>query len=76
MVFPTQQIYIQACRLYSSRAGTFSRGDRLGAAITAAWCGLAFSAPFAGAALVSRNAKRDDRYATMYVVASNDNLRH
>jgi len=67
MVFPTQQIYVQACRLYSSRAGSFSRGDQVGAAITAAYCCLAFSAPFAGAALVSRNAKNDDRYAKMYV---------
>jgi hypothetical protein len=65
MVFPAQQIYLQASRLYSSRAGGFSRGDQVGAALTAAYCCLAFSAPFAGAALASRNARKDDRYAKL-----------
>lgn len=66
MTFPTNNLAHQALRFYSSRH-TFSRADRFGAAITAAYCCLAFSAPFAGAALVSRRYQQDGRYAKMYV---------
>lgn len=64
MTFPTNNLAHQALRFYSSRH-TFSRADRFGAAITAAYCCLAFSAPFAGAALVSRKYQKDGRYASM-----------
>lgn len=64
MTFPTNNLAHQALRFYSSRH-TFSRADRFGAAITEAYCFLAFSAPFAGAALVSRRYQQDGRYAKM-----------
>lgn len=66
MRFHSQPLYAQTLRYYaqSTRA---TKADRLGAAITAGYCCLAFSAPFAGAALVSKNAKKDDRYANLYV---------
>jgi hypothetical protein len=65
MRFHTQPIYAQTLRYYaqSTRA---TKADRLGAAVTAGYCCLAFSAPFAGAALVSKNAKKDGRYANLY----------
>jgi hypothetical protein len=66
MRFHTQPLYAQTLRYYaqSTRA---TKADRLGAAVTLGYCCLAFSAPFAGAALVSKNAKKDDRYANLYV---------
>ena len=66
MRFHNQPLYAQTLRYYaqSTRA---TKADRLGAAITAGYCCLAFSAPFAGAALVSKNAKKDDRYANLCV---------
>jgi len=65
MRFHTQPLYAQTLRYYaqSTRA---TKADRLGAAVTLGYCCLAFSAPFAGAALVSKNAKKDDRYANLY----------
>ena len=66
MRFHSQPLYAQTLRYYaqSTRA---SKADRLGAAVTAGYCCLAFSAPFAAAGLVSKNAKKDDRYANLYV---------
>jgi len=64
MPFPINGFANQALRFYSSRTN-FSRADRVGGAVTAAYCCLAFSAPFAGAALVSRNYQKDGRYAKM-----------
>lgn len=68
MRFHSQPIYAQTLRYYaqSTRA---TKADRLGAAVTAGYCCLAFSAPFAGAALVSKNAANDDRYAKLYAVS-------
>lgn len=66
MRFHSQPLYAQTLRYYaqSTRA---TKADRLGAAVTLGYCCLAFSAPFAGAAMVSKNAKKDDRYANLYV---------
>lgn len=66
MRFHSHPLYAQTLRYYaqSTRA---TKADRLGAAVTLGYCCLAFSAPFAGAALVSKNAKKDDRYANLYV---------
>lgn len=69
MTSATPRLSIQALRYYTQRAGR-SQGDRLGAAAAVGYCCLAFSAPFAGAALVSRKAKDDKRYAKMYVFRS------
>lgn len=68
MRFHSQPIYAQTLRYYaqSTRA---TKADRLGAAVTAGYCCLAFSAPFAGAAMVSKNAVNDDRYANLCVLA-------
>jgi hypothetical protein len=65
MRFHTQPLYAQTMRYYaqSTRA---AKSDRLGAAVTAGYCCLVL-APFAGAALVSKNAKKDGRYAKLYV---------
>lgn len=73
MRFHTQPLYAQTLRYYaqSTRA---TKADRLGAAITAGYCCLAFSAPFAGAALVSKNAKKDGRYAKLYVASLNHSV--
>lgn len=67
MRFPTQPLYAQTLRFYSQSMRA-SRADRVGAVITAGYCCLAFSAPFAGAALASKRAKKDGRYAKLYVV--------
>lgn len=73
MRFHTQPLYAQTLRYYaqSTRA---TKADRLGAAITAGYCCLAFSAPFAGAALVSKNAKKDGRYAKLRPLSFRDCL--
>jgi len=73
MRFHSQPLYAQTLRYYaqSTRA---TKADRLGAAITAGYCCLAFSAPFAGAALVSKNAKKDDRYANLRPLSFRDCL--
>ena len=75
MRFHNQPLYAQTLRYYaqSTRA---TKADRLGAAVTAGYCCLAFSAPFAGAALVSKNAKKDDRYANLYVSRLTSSCRH
>lgn len=73
MRFHTQPLYAQTMRYYaqSTRA---SKADRLGAAVTAGYCCLVFSAPFAGAALVSKNAKKDGRYAKLRPLSFRDCL--
>lgn len=73
MRFHSQPLYAQTLRYYaqSTRA---TKADRLGAAITAGYCCLAFSAPFAGAALVSKNARKDDRYANLRPLSFRDCL--
>lgn len=68
MIFQTPPMLLQSLRKYSHRAGSSSRADRLGAATVMGYCCIAFSAPFAGAAVVSRQARRDKRYANMYAV--------
>nr|OQO04075.1 hypothetical protein B0A51_17548 [Rachicladosporium sp. CCFEE 5018] len=73
MAIPTPHLYTQAYRLYSTRAGN-ARVDRIAATIVATYCGLAFGAPLVGAALVSRNAKRDSRYAEMRPLSFRDCL--
>lgn len=64
MTFPTAPLFLQAMRYYSHRAGP-SRADRFGAVAAVGYCCIAFSAPFAGAAVVSRKAQKDKRYANM-----------
>lgn len=66
MRFHTQPIYAQTLRYYTQSTKS-AKADRLGAAVTAGYCCLV-AAPFAGAALVSKNAKKDGRYANLYVV--------
>ena len=65
MRFHTQPLYAQTMRYYAQSARA-AKSDRLGAAVTAGYCCLVL-APFAGAALVSKNAKKDGRYAKLYV---------
>lgn len=67
MRFHIQPLYAQTLRYYAHSARA-TRADRLGAVMTAGYCCLAFSAPFAGAALVSKNAKKDGRYANLYAI--------
>lgn len=64
MTFPTAPLLIQSLRLYSHRAGP-SRGSALGVVAAVGYCCIAFSAPFAGAAVVSSRVRRDGRYAEM-----------
>ncbi|KAM0707502.1 hypothetical protein Q7P35_004147 [Cladosporium inversicolor] len=73
MRFHSHPLYAQTLRYYaqSTRA---TKADRLGAAVTLGYCCLAFSAPFAGAALVSKNAKKDDRYANLRPLSFRDCL--
>ena len=66
MRFHAQPLYAQTLRYYAQSARA-NKADRLGAAITAGYCCLAFSAPFAGAALMSKNVKKDGRYAKLCV---------
>ncbi|KAK5119871.1 hypothetical protein LTR85_007197 [Meristemomyces frigidus] len=73
MTFPTPPLFLQALRYYSHRAAP-SRGDRLGAAAAMGYCCLAFSAPFAGAAVVSSKAQKDQRYAKMRPLSFRDCL--
>ena len=51
---------------YYAQSARAAKSDRLGAVVTAGYCCLVL-APFAGAALVSKNAKKDGRYAKLYV---------
>ncbi|OQO15289.1 hypothetical protein B0A48_00672 [Cryoendolithus antarcticus] len=73
MAIPTPHIYTQAYRLYSTRGGN-ARVDRIAATIIVTYCGFVFGAPLIGAALVSRNAKRDSRYAEMRPLSFRDCL--
>lgn len=66
MTFPTSPLLIQTLRYYSQRAGQ-SRSSALGVAAVMGYCTVAFSAPFAGAAIVSQRAANDGRYANLYV---------
>lgn len=42
-----------------------TRREKLGAALMMGYCCIAFSTPFAGAAVVSRRAQKDQKYAKM-----------
>jgi hypothetical protein len=64
MTYPTPPMLLQALRYYSQRAAP-TRADRIGAATVMGYICIAFSAPFAGAALVSKKAQTDKRYAKM-----------
>jgi hypothetical protein len=66
MTFPTAPLLVQTLRLYSQRAGP-SKGSALGVAAIMGYCCVAFSAPFAGAAVVSQRVQEDRRYAKLYV---------
>ena len=72
MTFPTSPLLVQALRYYSHRAGP-SRGSAFGAAAAVGYCCVAFSAPFAGAAVVSQRAREGGRYAKMYVLLNQTN---
>ena len=64
MRFHTQPLYTQTMRYYAHSARA-TRSNRFGAAVTTGYCCLVL-APFAGAATVSNNAKKDGRYAKLY----------
>ncbi|KAH9831091.1 hypothetical protein Tdes44962_MAKER02169 [Teratosphaeria destructans] len=66
-------MFLQALRYYSNRAAP-SRSQQLGAVTMMGYCCIAFSAPFAGAALVSSKARKDGRYANMRPLSFRDCL--
>ncbi|KAK5164543.1 uncharacterized protein LTR77_009749 [Saxophila tyrrhenica] len=73
MAFPTAPIVAQTSRLYSQRAGP-SKGSALGVAFIMGYCCVAFSAPFAGAAVVSQRIVEDKRYAKLRPLSFRDCL--
>ncbi|KAK3702496.1 hypothetical protein LTR37_014858 [Vermiconidia calcicola] len=75
MTFPTAPMLVQAFRFYSHRVGQ-SKGSALGVGLIMGYCCVAFSAPFAGAAVVSRRASdsEDARYAKMRPLSFRDCL--
>ncbi len=64
MSFPTAPRLVQTLRLYSQQAGP-SKGSAFGVAAMMGYCCIAFSAPFAGAAVVSHGMVDDKRYAKL-----------
>ncbi|RMY93607.1 hypothetical protein D0862_09167 [Hortaea werneckii] len=67
---PTRQLLVQTARQYSSRTAGPTRREKLGAAAIMGYCCIAFSTPFAGAAVVSRKAQKDQRYQNISGVRS------
>jgi len=72
MRFHSQPLYAQTMRYYSQSTRA-TKSNRLGAAVTAGYCCLVLT-PFAGAALVSKNAKNDGRYAKLRPLSFRDCL--
>lgn len=69
MAFTASPLLTSTLRYYSQRTAA-SKNSVLGIAATIGYCCVAFSAPFAGAAVVSRRAAEDARYAKLYVSSS------
>ncbi|KAK3057472.1 hypothetical protein LTR09_001656 [Extremus antarcticus] len=73
MSFPTAPRLVQTLRLYSQQAGP-SKGSAFGVAAMMGYCCIAFSAPFAGAAVVSHGMVDDKRYAKLRPLSFRDCL--
>ncbi|KAI6829305.1 hypothetical protein KC318_g13771 [Hortaea werneckii] len=71
---PTRQLLVQTARQYSSRTAGPTRREKLGAAAIMGYCCIAFTSPFAGAAVVSRKAQKDQRYQNMRPLSFRDCL--
>ncbi|TKA24616.1 hypothetical protein B0A50_06376 [Salinomyces thailandicus] len=68
------RLFLQATRFYSSHASGPTRREKLGAAAIMGYCCIAFSTPFAGAAVVSSKAQKDQRYQKMRPLSFRDCL--
>jgi len=70
MTLPTSPMLLLTLRRYSQRASP-SRVGKLGTVAVMGYCCIAFSAPFAGAAVMSQRAATDKRYINMYGKSTN-----
>ncbi|KAF2153195.1 hypothetical protein K461DRAFT_278008 [Myriangium duriaei CBS 260.36] len=72
---PATSYILNAMRHYSNPARMTTRGDRVRANAVLVYCCLAFSAPFAGAAEMSRRTAKDGRCENMRPLSFRDCMR-
>ncbi|PSK42699.1 hypothetical protein B9Z65_5621 [Elsinoe australis] len=72
---PISSALLHTIRQYSNSARHMSNGQKLRANAIVLYCCLAFSAPFAGAAEMSRRTGKDGSYAKMRPLTFRDCMR-
>ncbi|PNS16466.1 hypothetical protein CAC42_200 [Sphaceloma murrayae] len=72
---PPSSFLLHTVRQYSNAARHMSSGEKLRANAIILYCCLAFSAPFAGAAEMSRRTGKDGSYARMRPLTFRDCMR-